>query len=130
MKLTLRSYNDSARSGVGPSNLCRKVFLSPDTGETRNSVAEIGVSSLPDEAENLTAEATICVEAKAEPEDLFYDPEVARRELKLLVRERSFKPMPKKRKPKRKRPHPPGFTLSSLETLEALRHRFGISEEV
>ncbi|XP_024010910.1 uncharacterized protein At3g60930, chloroplastic-like [Eutrema salsugineum] len=43
---------------------------------------------------------------------------------------RNDEPLASTSRPQDPVPDPPGFTLSSLESLEALRHRFGISEAV
>ncbi|XP_024010751.1 uncharacterized protein At3g60930, chloroplastic-like [Eutrema salsugineum] len=63
---------------------------------------------------------------EAFPFDLFE----AKRELERLIASRGASTSGRGPRVKRQKPDPPGSTLCSLESLEALRHRFGISEAV
>ncbi|XP_024007279.1 uncharacterized protein At3g60930, chloroplastic-like [Eutrema salsugineum] len=78
---------------------------------------------VPDENIN---RAALKAEEKAFPFDLFE----AKRELEHLMAPRGASTSGRGPRVKRQKPDPPGSTLCSLESLEALRHRFGISEAV
>ncbi|XP_024015044.1 uncharacterized protein At3g60930, chloroplastic-like [Eutrema salsugineum] len=70
--------------------------------------------------------AALKAEEEAFPFDLFE----ARLELERLMASRGASTSGRAPRVKRQKPDPPGSTLCSLESLEALRHRFGISEAV
>ncbi|XP_024016365.1 uncharacterized protein At3g60930, chloroplastic-like [Eutrema salsugineum] len=78
---------------------------------------------VPDEDIN---RAALKAEEEAFPFDLFE----AKRELERLMASRGASTSGRGPRLKRQKPDPPGSTLCSLESLEALRHRFGISEVV
>ncbi|XP_024014017.1 uncharacterized protein At3g60930, chloroplastic-like [Eutrema salsugineum] len=78
---------------------------------------------VPDEDIN---RAALKAEEEAFPFDLFE----AKRELERLMASRGASTSGRGPRVKRQKPDPPGSTLCSLESLEALRHRFGISEAV
>ncbi|XP_024013100.1 uncharacterized protein At3g60930, chloroplastic-like [Eutrema salsugineum] len=68
---------------------------------------------------------------KAEEEIFPFDPVEAKREIERLMSSRAASSSSRTRvRKKRLRPDPPGSSLSSVESLEALRNRFRISEEV
>ncbi|XP_024009450.1 uncharacterized protein At3g60930, chloroplastic-like [Eutrema salsugineum] len=67
---------------------------------------------------------------KAEEEAFPFDLFEAKRELEHLKASRGASTSGRGPRVKRQKPDPPGSTLCSLELLEALRHRFGISEVV
>ncbi|XP_024010378.1 uncharacterized protein At3g60930, chloroplastic-like [Eutrema salsugineum] len=70
--------------------------------------------------------AIVKVEEEAFPFDLLE----VKYELERLMASRGASTSGRGPRVKRQKPDPPGSTLSSLESLEALRHRFGISEAV
>ncbi|XP_024009426.1 uncharacterized protein At3g60930, chloroplastic-like [Eutrema salsugineum] len=70
--------------------------------------------------------AALKAEEEAFPFDLFE----AKLELERLMASRGASTSGRGRRVKRQKPDLPGSTLRSLESLEALRHRFGISEAV
>ncbi|XP_024004881.1 uncharacterized protein At3g60930, chloroplastic-like [Eutrema salsugineum] len=78
---------------------------------------------VPDEDIN---RAALKAEEEAFPFDLFK----AKLELERLMASRGASTSGRGPRVKRQKPDPPGSTLCSLESLEALRHRFGISEAV
>ncbi|XP_024009398.1 uncharacterized protein At3g60930, chloroplastic-like [Eutrema salsugineum] len=67
---------------------------------------------------------------KAEEEAFPFDLLEAKRELERLMASRGASTSGRGPRVKRQKPDPPGSMLCSLESLEALRHRFGISEMV
>ncbi|XP_024013052.1 uncharacterized protein At3g60930, chloroplastic-like [Eutrema salsugineum] len=67
---------------------------------------------------------------KAEEEEFPFDLFEAKRELERLMASRGASTSGRGPRVKRQKPDPPGSTICSLESLEALRHRFGISEAV
>ncbi|XP_024013091.1 uncharacterized protein At3g60930, chloroplastic-like [Eutrema salsugineum] len=70
-------------------------------------------------------------EVKAEEEIFSFYPVEAKREIERLISSRAASSSRQTRVQKKKlRPDPPGSSLSSVESLEALRNRFGISKEV
>ncbi|XP_024009481.1 uncharacterized protein At3g60930, chloroplastic-like [Eutrema salsugineum] len=70
--------------------------------------------------------AALKAEEEAFPFDLFE----AKRELERVMASRGASTSGRGPRVKRQKPDPPGSTLCSLESLEALGHRFGISEAV
>ncbi|XP_024010461.1 uncharacterized protein At3g60930, chloroplastic-like [Eutrema salsugineum] len=74
--------------------------------------------------------ALIAPHFKAEEEAFLFDLFEAKRELERLMASRGASTSGRGPRVKRQKPDPPGSTLCSLESLEALRHRFGISEAV
>ncbi|XP_024016337.1 uncharacterized protein At3g60930, chloroplastic-like [Eutrema salsugineum] len=70
--------------------------------------------------------AAVTAEEEAFPFDLFE----VKRELKRLMGSRGASSSGRGKRVKRQKPDPPGSTLSSPDSLEALRCRFGLSEAV
>ncbi|XP_024016115.1 uncharacterized protein At3g60930, chloroplastic-like [Eutrema salsugineum] len=71
-----------------------------------------------------------CAALKAEEEAFPFDLFEAKLELEPLIASQGASTSGRGPRVKRLKPDPPGSTLCSLESLETLRHRFGISEAV
>ncbi|XP_024013953.1 uncharacterized protein At3g60930, chloroplastic-like [Eutrema salsugineum] len=108
--------SDEASNHANPSDVG-----SPD-GEPSVSTSR-PQDPIPDEDIN---RAALKAEEEAFPFDLFE----AKLELERLMASRGASTSGRGPRVKRQKPDPPGSTLCSLESLEALRHRFGISEAV
>ncbi|XP_024009268.1 uncharacterized protein At3g60930, chloroplastic-like [Eutrema salsugineum] len=113
---------------------------SAEAHDVSNSLSPSGTCSVSNEASASTSchrgpvnqEEVDYAAVKAEEEVFSFDPVEARLELERLMASRGASSfgMGKPKQVKRQKPDPPGSTLSSLVSLEALRHRFGISEAV
>ncbi|XP_024009960.1 uncharacterized protein At3g60930, chloroplastic-like [Eutrema salsugineum] len=106
--------SDEASDNANPSDVG-----SPDDEPTTSRPQD----PVPDEDIN---RAVLKVEEEAFPFDLFE----AKRELECLMASRGASTSGRGPRVKRQKLDPPGSTLCSLESLEALRHRFGMSEAV
>ncbi|XP_024004960.1 uncharacterized protein At3g60930, chloroplastic-like [Eutrema salsugineum] len=127
-----RGMTESSEASVSPSPSNR----SSDEASNHTNPSDVGspgdepsVSTsrpqdpVPDEDINRAA-------LKAEEEAFPFDFFEAKRELERLMASRGASTSGRGPRVKRQKPDPPGSTLCSLESLEALRHRFGISEAV
>ncbi|XP_024016316.1 uncharacterized protein At3g60930, chloroplastic-like [Eutrema salsugineum] len=122
---------------------CYRISPSPSNRESEgdeasNSSDSSGARSPDDEPLVLTSRpqdpaldeevnhAVVKSEEEAFPFDLFK----AKRELERLMASRGASTSGREKRVKRQKPDPPGSTLSSPDSFEALRYRFGISEAV
>ncbi|XP_024014550.1 uncharacterized protein At3g60930, chloroplastic-like [Eutrema salsugineum] len=94
--------------------------------EARGTTESSEASVSPSPSNRSSDEASNHAEEEAFPFDLFE----AKRELERLMASQGASTSGRGPRVKRQKPDPPGSTLCSLESLEALRHRFGISEAV
>ncbi|XP_024010539.1 uncharacterized protein At3g60930, chloroplastic-like [Eutrema salsugineum] len=108
--------SDEASNDENPSD------VGPPDGEPSVSTSR-PQDPVPNEGIN---RAVLKAEEEAFPFDLFE----AKLELERLMASRGASTSGRAPRVKRQKPDPPGSTLCSLESLEALRHRFGISEAV
>ncbi|XP_024010484.1 uncharacterized protein At3g60930, chloroplastic-like [Eutrema salsugineum] len=127
-----RGTTESSEASVSPSPSNRssdEVSNHGNPSDVDSTDDELSVSTsrpqypIPDEGIN---RAAVKPEEEAFPFDLFE----AKRELERLMASRGASTSGRGPRVKRQKPDPPGSTLCSLESLEALRHRFGISEAV
>ncbi|XP_024010127.1 uncharacterized protein At3g60930, chloroplastic-like [Eutrema salsugineum] len=127
-----RGTTESSKASISPSPSNR----SSDEASNHANPSDIGSPDdepsvsisrpqdpVPDEDIN---RAALKAEEKAFPFDLFK----AKRELERLMASRGASTSGREPRVKRQKPDPHGSTLCSLESLEVLRHRFGISEAV
>ncbi|XP_024011385.1 uncharacterized protein At3g60930, chloroplastic-like [Eutrema salsugineum] len=112
-----RGTTESSEVSVSPSPSNRS------SEEASNHANPLDVGS-PDD------EPSVSTSLKAEEEAFPFDLFEAKRELECLMASRGASTSGRGPRVKRQKPDPPGSTLCSLESLEALRHRFGISEAV
>ncbi|XP_024013047.1 uncharacterized protein At3g60930, chloroplastic-like [Eutrema salsugineum] len=127
-----RGTTESSEASVSPSPSNR----SSDEASNHANPSDVGSTDdepsvstthpqdpVPDEDIN---RAAVKAEEEAFPFDLFE----AKRELEGLMASRGASTSRRGPRVKRQKPDPPGSMLCSLESIEALRHRFGISEAV
>ncbi|XP_024015127.1 uncharacterized protein At3g60930, chloroplastic-like [Eutrema salsugineum] len=127
-----RGTTESSEASVSPSPSNRssdEASKHANPSDIDSTGDELSVSTsrpqdpIPDEGINRAAVKPV---EEAFPFDLFE----AKRELERLMASRGASTSGRGPRVKRQKPDPPGSTLCSLESLEALRHRFEISEAV
>ncbi|XP_024013059.1 uncharacterized protein At3g60930, chloroplastic-like [Eutrema salsugineum] len=127
-----RGTAESSEASVSPSPSNRS------SDEASNHANPSDVGSLDDESsvsksrpqDPVPGEDINRAALKAEEEAFPFDLFEAKRELERLMASRGASTSGRGPRVKRQKPDLPGSTLCSLESLEALRHRFGISEAV
>ncbi|XP_024009485.1 uncharacterized protein At3g60930, chloroplastic-like [Eutrema salsugineum] len=129
-----RGVSGSSEASVSPSPSHR----SSESNEASNRSNPSGARSLDDKSSVSTSRpqglaldddvnhAAVKAKEEAFPFDLFE----AKRELERLMASRGASSSGRGKRAKRQKPDPPGSTLSSPDSLEALRCCFGISEAV
>ncbi|XP_024013195.1 uncharacterized protein At3g60930, chloroplastic-like [Eutrema salsugineum] len=130
----VRDVTASSEASISPSPSNR----ASESGEASNRSSPSGARSPDDESSVSTSRpqgpaldedvnhAAVKTEEEAFPFDLFE----VKRELERLMASRGASSSGRGKRVERQKPDPPGSTLSSPDSLEALRCRFGISEAV
>ncbi|XP_024010358.1 uncharacterized protein At3g60930, chloroplastic-like [Eutrema salsugineum] len=127
-----RSSTESSEASVSPnpSNSSSDEASNDANPSNEGSADDEPLASTSRPQDPISDEGVNRAIVKAEEEAFPFDLLEAKFELERLMASRGASTSGRGPRVKRQKPDPPGSTLSSLESLEALRHRFGISEAV